>query len=245
MALGLKVIPKSGSGKAIPQQVKLSIGASCLVSWECFSLCCTPLATSQLTQDSHQVAACAIRDDGLGAEANCVQTPDEWDNSADLIEQMKLTDRLDRLKAINKSNNKKNVIFNQLAGKPPPPIAAQPGELDYPVQRPNFSSQSGKDSLNTIISQIWRPIPPAFNKLSILSQQEYLPIIKAQHAASLVRDGPTTAPPPVQLDEDQIDLDSSTTALLTELLHITDQQSLSTAGSDQPHLSTESPTTGN
>ena len=192
------------------------------------------------------MAACAIRDDGFRAATNCIQTPDEWNESADLLQQMNLTSRLDHLKAISKSNKKK-VTFNQLGGVKPSSVIIQssPDELEYPIKRPNFNQQPTKNSLNGVLVQSWQPNQesPSYNKLSILSQQEYLPIIKGQHVASLIRGGTTTAPS-IELEAEQIDLDSSTNALLTELLHLTDKQSLLTTGSDHTNLSTGSPTSG-
>lgn len=133
-----------------------------------------------------------------------------------------LTDRLHQLKVNTKANKlKKKIIVNAInsnftkkPGKKPQPI-----ELDYPIQRPNFNLQTTSDP-NPVAFKTWRPseAAPSYNKLSILTQQESLPIIKAQFQATLNRQGSTTAAPETLLSE--AELASKTNALLSELLKL-------------------------
>ncbi len=179
---------------------------------------------------SNQVAACSIRDDdGLRTLTHCIQSPDEWDNSADLIARMGLTDRVQQLKT---SKSKKKIIIssnkirvnNSSSRATTTTTTKSPVrrptvfELGYPGQRPFFSQQTTKDPLAAAF-QTWAPSEgsPSYNKVSILSTQESLPIIKNKFQESLIRQGTTVSPDAeIALSSPEVD----TGALWQELLNL-------------------------
>ena len=105
---------------------KLPIGSSCLISQECFSLCCSPLADAELQTMAQpdRVAVCAIRDDRV----QCVQETGHW--NPDLMARLGLTQRLQALAKKVKPRRKL---------KPSPIVnITGPAQLDYPGYKPNF-----------------------------------------------------------------------------------------------------------
>ena len=220
MASGLRVGQQSSSSKNLNEE-KLSIGASCLVSSECFSMCCSPLPTGQVRS---QVAACSIRDDGT----HCIQSPDEWDNSVDLVALAGLSARVQQLK--NNKIKKKIIISNASKIKfnttktTVKPATRRPtvSELAYPSQRPSVYTHpttTPKDPLGSVY-QTWAPSEPSYNKMSILSTQESLPVLKEKFQATINRQG-TTPSPDLEIALSATEVDTGT--LWQQLLSLNNQ----------------------
>lgn len=193
-------------------------------------MCCTPLPSNQVMQ-AGQVASCTIRDDSVRGEAQCIQSPDEWDESVGLIERIGLASRLQQLKTISKIKKRIIVNSNRLrnngsilpvkqsnGGRP------LPGELEYPGRRPIFNQPINDPTAAAL--QTWQPSDdlPSYSKVSYLSLQESLPIIKkkfqASLNASLTRDATTVAP---DVDAEFANTDIDTAALMEELLSLSNE----------------------
>ena len=145
---------------------KLSLGSSCLVSSECYSLCFTPLLGIQLFQ-GYQVADCSIRGrdedegsihNGGGMTPRCLQHPNEWDQADQLIAWMALTERLKHLKSKLKT---KMSTKNRLPIRLPPPdqhYEPQEPHLTYPDAMPNFQSSIYHDESIYGPFVTWQPL---------------------------------------------------------------------------------------
>lgn len=191
-------------------------------------MCCTPLPSNQIMPDG-QIASCSIRDDGI-REALCIQSPEEWDDSSELMERMGLSERLEQLK--NNLKFKKRIIINssRLRNKTSiqqPILPASPGQLEYPGRRPVFNELPIKDPTSAAF-HAWKPEEesPSYSLVSPLNQQEPLAVIKSKFQASLkanlTRDASTTDSPSFQTDlsaTPEID----TSALLEELLSLSNE----------------------
>lgn len=196
------------------------------------------------------MAACSVRDDDIRISTTCIQNPDEWDKSSQLILQADLVDRLHQLK--NTKPKKKIIVKNKTnfsKKKTKPARRPSPVELDYPTQRPSFNQQPTSDPV-AVSLKTWRPAQesPSYNKLSILTQQESLPIIKSQFQANLNRLGSTTVSPDIILSE--AELASKTSALISELLKLNQDPSGDSAVAAAVPVSTDpatdsTQTTGN
>lgn len=193
-------------------------------------MCCTPLPSNQVMQ-AGQVASCSIRDDSVRGQALCIQSPDDWEKSAGLIERTGLSGRLQQLKATSKikkriivnsnrlRNNGSGVPVSQLNNRQP-----LPGELEYPGRRPVFNQPIYDPTAAAL--QTWKPSDdlPSYSKVSFLSTQESLPIIKKKFQAalnaSLTRDATTVAP---EVDAELLGTDYDTAVLMEELLSLSNE----------------------
>jgi hypothetical protein len=176
-----------------------------------------------------QIASCSIRDDGI-REALCIQSPEEWEDSSELMERMGLSERLEQLK--NNLKFKKRIIINssRLRNKTSiqqPILPASPGQLEYPGRRPVFNELPIKDPTSAAL-HAWKPEEesPSYSFVSPLNQQEPLAVIKSKFQASLkanlTRDASPTDSPSFQTDlsaTPEID----TSALLEELLSLSNE----------------------
>ena len=149
MTLGARHSHRQRTSTSSDGERKLSLGASCLVSAECLSLCCKPLPNSQAIK-GYQVAACAIRDDG--SDTTCVQEPAEWDQKLELIAWMGLRNRLSSLK----SKSKRKIIISGGNKRPyvriPLEEPATPDPFSYGIitWRPHVESLAHKSFLSTL-----------------------------------------------------------------------------------------------
>lgn len=192
-------------------------------------MCCTPLPLNQVMPDG-QIASCSIRDDGI-REALCIQSPEEWDDSSELMERMGLSERLEQLK--NNLKFKKRIIINssRLRNKTSiqqPILPASPGQLEYPGRRPVFNELPIKDPTSAAL-HAWKPEEesPSYSLVSPLNQQEPLAVIKSKFQASLkanlTRDASTTDSPSFQTDLSVTPSEIDTSALLEELLSLSNE----------------------
>lgn len=193
-------------------------------------MCCTPLPSSQVMPDG-QIASCSIRDDGI-REALCIQSPEEWEDSSELMERMGLSERLEQLK--NNLKFKKRIIINssRLRNKTSiqqPILPASPGQLEYPGRRPVFNELPIKDPTSAAL-HAWKPEEesPSYSFVSPLNQQEPLAVIKSKFQASLkanlTRDASaTTDSPSFQTDLSVTPSEIDTSALLEELLSLSNE----------------------
>lgn len=197
-------------------------------------MCCTPLPTNQVIPGG-QVASCSIRDDGV-REALCIQSPEEWDDSSELIERLGLTERIEHLK--NHLKIKKKIIINSntLRNKTSiqqPILPPSPGGLEYPGRRPIFNQLATKDPTAAAL-YAWSPEEEkeSYSLVSTLNQQEPLAVIKSKFQASLkanlTRDGPATDSPASQTDQFSTTPEINTAALLEELLSLSNEDGTGT-----------------